>query len=90
MTKTKLKLKRSKTELKPVSIRLPSALKFLDMARTPFGLLVQEEVFTVISPKGRGRGRPLYFFVDELEVFASTRNPDRVREFRAKNGRAKK
>lgn len=75
--------------LKPLTVPTPQAFRFLGIGRTKFDQLVDSEVFTVIADPvfGRGHGRRMYFHVDELEIFAISRDSEKVRKFRKEKGR---
>ena len=89
MTKTKRR-SGAAAEIKPLTVGSPDAMRFLGIGRTTFDRLVSSETFTVITgPNGRGYGRRMFFRLDELEVFSTTRDPEQVRKFRKEKGRMK-
>lgn len=49
---------------------------------------VKADVFTVIAPKGRGVGKPIWLHTDEIDAFSDGRE-DAVRALRIKLGRLK-
>jgi hypothetical protein len=67
---------------KPVSVKGFTAARMLDIHYDTLAKLIDEGVFTVISPDGRGRGKRLFLLVDEIEVYGRTRSAEAVREFR--------
>lgn len=74
---------------KPVRIRYADALGVLQVSRPTLDRLVRRDLFTVIAPGGRGRGKRIYLLPDELEVYG-TRGEDALRAYRAEMGRATK
>lgn len=45
--------------------------------------LIERDVFAVLAPYGRGRGKDLFVFTDEVELYGRTRNEQAVRDLRA-------
>jgi hypothetical protein len=85
MTKTK-----KKPVVSPLRVCRAHAARMLGMGNTKFGYLNNENVFTVITDKlGRSKGRRTYFMVDEIELYAVTNDPEKVRAFRREKGRLK-
>jgi hypothetical protein len=55
-----------------------------------FWRLTKENIFTQITdPRGRGLGRTIFYMVDEIELYAVTNDPEKVRAFRREKGRLK-
>ena len=72
------------------TIPLPEAIRALRLSRSSLDRLLAREVFTAIRPQGKGRGGRIYLFIDEVELFAETREADAVRELRARKRRLPK
>ena len=90
MNKTKPKKSQAKPEVKPIRMSGKDAYTFLGIGSVTFWKLSKENVFTVIaSPKGRGLGRSTFYHTDELELYAVTNDPEKVRAFRREKGRLK-
>jgi hypothetical protein len=71
-------------------VKLRTAATFLDLAYDTMGKLLARDVFTAIRAQGYGRGKRVYVFVDELEVYATTRDELAVRDLRSRLGRLPK
>lgn len=73
----------TKPPVEPIRIRAREACIMLSVGLTKFGELLNSRIFTLqADPRGRGRGKPLYVFADEIKLFAETNDPDKVREYR--------
>ena len=70
--------------LTPISIPLLDAARRLSLSRWTVSDMIDRGVFTELAPHGRGRGKPLFLLVAEVEVYDRTRSEDAVRAYRAK------
>lgn len=86
-TKTKQRTKR-KAHVEPLRVRAGVAATMIGCGQTHLWKLSKQGIFTVVtSPQGRGRGKPVFYLVDELKLYAETNDPERVRAFRRECGR---
>jgi hypothetical protein len=76
--------------LKPKTIKFVDAMARLSMGRTTLRRLLARDVFSVLAPRGRGPGKPLYLRTDEVELYDETRSEDAVRNLRARAKRLKR
>ncbi len=67
----------------PKVVRVPpkTAARMLSLALASFNDLMSRDLFTVIAPRGRGRGKRLYLLTEEIEIYG-TRGEDALRNFR--------
>lgn len=72
------------------TVAYPTAMALLDISRTTLDRLCDREVFTVVRPRGKGRGLPVFLWADEVDVYASTRDELAVRALRVKMRRVKR
>jgi len=87
---TKTKKTKKKPETKPLRVNGAKAAALLSVGRDRFNDISHEGILTVIGdPRGRGRGRRTYYMVDEIELYAVTNDPEKVRAFRREKGRLK-
>ena len=91
-TKSGVKAKRPRTAPTPKPITLPvrSAADQLVMPYHSITKMLAREVFSTVRPQGQGRGKRVYLFADEVEVYATTRDEMAVRNLRAQKGRLPK
>ena len=75
---------------KPITIKLRIAAEYLDIAYDTLWKMVAREVFTTIRAQGRGPGKRVYVYADEIELYATTRDEMAVRNLRAEKGRLPK
>lgn len=90
--KGSVKAKRPRTAPTPKPITLPvrSAADQLVMPYHSITKMLAREVFTTVRPQGHGRGKRVYLFADEVELYATTRDELAVRDLRARKGRLPK
>lgn len=83
--------KRTERRVERISVTISTAAAMLDLHYQTIRKLMREGVFTTIAtPKGRGRGKRVYVFVDEIKCYGETRDPAAVLELRARKGRLPK
>lgn len=70
----------------PLRISVTSACEILDLAPSAVRGLIHDGTFTTIAPHGRGRGKRLYLFPDEVRVYA-TEGREGVLTYRRQQGR---
>jgi hypothetical protein len=86
-TKAKKRTKRTPV-IEPLRVRGGEAATMIGCGLTQLWKLSKQGIFTVVaSPQGRGRGKPVFYLVDELKLYAETNDPERVRAFRREHGR---
>lgn len=73
--------------VKPITIKLSTAARFLDLAYDHFAKMVARDEFTAVRPRGRGPGRRAFVYADEIELFSTTRDIQVVLAFRKERGR---
>lgn len=79
-----------------ILISLAGAAVILGRSTKTVSLIVAKEVFTVTAPRGRGVGKPVQLFADEVECYAENlfKGEDAadaaVRDLRHRKGRLKK
>lgn len=79
-----------KAPVKPIRLRGTQAAQFIGVGLTKFWELSHEDVFTLITgPEGRKKGHAIFYLVDELELYALSNDPEKVRVFRREQGRLK-
>lgn len=69
-----------------IRMRPADAARDLGISLVSIYRLMAEDVFTVIAPRGRGRGKPCYLLRDEVECYA-VHLEEGVRNLRAKKKR---
>ena len=80
--------KREAAGIKPLRIKPSEAATMLRIHYETLRDLIGRDLFTVIAPKGRGIGKPIFLIPDEVEVYA-TQGEDALREHRVRKGRIK-
>lgn len=73
-----------------ISVGMPTAARMLDLHYDTVHEMVSRDVFTVLAPNGRGAGKRVYLFTDEIERYGETRDELAVRALRVEKGRLKK
>jgi hypothetical protein len=70
----------------PKRLKISQAAVRIGVSYSTIWNAVAADVFTVIAPKGRGVGKPLWLHTEEIDAFSDGRE-DAVRALRIKLGR---
>lgn len=76
--------------VKPITMKPSTAAQHLDVHYDTLIKMVARDVFTAIRAQGRGRGKRVFLYTDEIELYATTRDEMAVRNLRAEKGRLPK
>lgn len=60
---------RRKADVRPLLIKPADAAVRLNLAYDEVLRTVAREVFTVVAPHGRGKGKPVWLYADEVDKF---------------------